>query len=87
MAIAIRGRSAQYRMMEITARHWEMLADTSGLRQVWQKMQEMAESAMPSFERLEGRLPSKFPERVYRIIRKGIQAQIRRFAQTRVDVK
>jgi serine/threonine-protein kinase HipA len=85
LAMAIRGKTAHYRLTEITARHWQSLAESSGLRQIWRQMQEMVVSAVPVFDRLETRLPAKFPERVYRTIRKGIQAQVLRFAQTRAD--
>ena len=87
LAMAIRGKSAHYRLTEITARHWESLAEASGLRAAWQQMQDLVESAVPVFDRLEGRLPAKFPERVYRAVRTGMKAQVRRFEQTRAKGK
>jgi serine/threonine-protein kinase HipA len=87
LAMAIRGKNAHYRLTEITARHWELQAKKSGLREIWRQMQTMVASAVTIYDLLEGRLPAKFPERVYRTIRTGIQAQVRRFEQTHTPSK
>jgi len=45
-------------------------------------MQSFVESAPAALERVEGRLPRAFPERVYATIRDGVRAQVQRFTKT-----
>jgi serine/threonine-protein kinase HipA len=82
LAMAIRGQKAHYRLNEIAPRHWQGLAEQTGLRGFWPRMQSFVDSAAPALDRLEGKLPPDFPERVYTTIRRGLQAQVKRFKQT-----
>jgi serine/threonine-protein kinase HipA len=82
LAMAIRGKRAHYRINEITGRHWQMLAASSGLPGVWQAMQTLVETAPVAIDRLERTLSSTFPDRVYTTIRAGVHAQALRFKQT-----
>ena len=82
LAMSLRGRRAHYRLNEITARHWQELAGRAGVRDLWNRMQSLVESAPAALERVEKRLPRAFPERVYATIRDGVRGQVRRFTQT-----
>ena len=82
LAMALRGRSAHYRLKEITARHWRELAGQTGIPDLWTRMQSFVESAPAALTRVEKRLPRAFPERVYTTVRDGAQGQARRFAAT-----
>jgi serine/threonine-protein kinase HipA len=82
LAMALRGRSAHYRLKEITARHWQELAGQTGVRDLWTRMQSCVESAPAALARVEKRLPRAFPERVYATVRDGVESQVRRFAAT-----
>ena len=82
LAMAVRGKRAHYRLNEISARHWQELAQRAGVPGLWQRMQALAESAVQAIDRVEAQLVAGFPERVYSSIRAGIRSQARRFAQT-----
>jgi len=82
LAMSLRGRRAHYRLNEITARHWQDLAERTADRDLWRRMQSFVEAASAALERVEMRLPRAFPERVYTAIRDGVGAQVQRFTQT-----
>ena len=82
LAMSLRGRRAHYRLNEITARHWQELAERTGVPGLSHRLQSFVESAPAALERVEKRLPRAFPERVYTAIRDGVRGQARRFAQT-----
>jgi serine/threonine-protein kinase HipA len=82
LAMALRSKRAHYRLNEISARHWQELAQRAGVPGLWERMQLFVESAGPAFDRLEAQLPVKFPERVHSSIRAGVRSQVRRFTQT-----
>src|SRR5258708_11029556 len=82
LVMSLRGRRAHYRLNEIAGRHWQEIAQRTGLPDLWKRMQSFVEAAPVAFERVEERLPHAFPERVYATIRDGVLGQVRRFAQT-----
>jgi serine/threonine-protein kinase HipA len=82
LAMALRGKRAHYRLNEISARHWQELAQRAGVPGLWERMQALAESAVQAIDRVEAKLIAGFPGRVYSSIRAGIRSQARRFAQT-----
>src|SRR5437879_12981470 len=82
LAMSLRVRGAHCRLNEITARHWQELAGRTTVPHLWNRMQSFVESAPAALERVEGRLPRAFPERVYATIRDGVRAQVQRFAET-----
>jgi serine/threonine-protein kinase HipA len=79
LAMAIRGKRAHYRLNEITRRHWEDLAEHSGVPGLRDGMSTLIERAPAAIERLESLLPREFPERVYTSIRGGVLQQVRKF--------
>jgi serine/threonine-protein kinase HipA len=81
LAMSLRGRRADYRLNEITARHWQDLAARTADRDLWRRMQLFVEAAPAALERVETRLPRFFPERVYATIRDGVRAQVRCFTR------
>jgi serine/threonine-protein kinase HipA len=85
LAMSVRGKTARYRLKEITARHWQELAERAGVPGLWRRMQSFVESAPAALERVEKQLPRAFPEHVYTTIRDGVRAQLRHFAQTIPD--
>lgn len=82
LAMAVRGRRAHYRLNEITARHWQALAEQTGIRDLWSRLQSLVEQTTPAIERLAQVLPRTFPERVYTSIADGVRGQAQRFRQT-----
>jgi serine/threonine-protein kinase HipA len=85
LAMSVRGKTARYRLKEISARHWQELAERAGVPGLWKRIQSFVESAPAALERVEKQLPRAFPEGVYTTIRDGVRAQVRRFAQTIQD--
>ena len=85
LAMSVRGKTARYRLKEITARHWQELAERAGVPGLWRRIQSFVESAPAALERVEKQLPRAFPEHVYTTIRDGVRAQLRNFAQTIPD--
>ena len=79
LAMAIRGRRPHYRIGEITSRHWRDLAERTGVKNLWNRMQTLVVRAPAAFEKIEARLPPGFPERVYTRIRSGVLTQTQRF--------
>ena len=84
LAMAIRGRRPHYRLDEITGRHWRELTERVGVANLWDRMQTLVADTSAAFDRLEARLPSNFPEKVYTQIRAGVLSQSRRFTDTSV---
>lgn len=82
LAMALRGKSAHYRINEIQARHWQALAQSTGIRGLWEDMRTLIASADAALGRVEKTLPATFPERVFTTIRNGIRGQVRRFEET-----
>jgi serine/threonine-protein kinase HipA len=81
LAMALRGKSAHYRLNSIHARHWRDLAHSAGIEGLWERMIETVERAAGVFKSLEKRLPSEFPESVYAAIAKGIGRHAADFLQ------
>jgi serine/threonine-protein kinase HipA len=79
LAMAVRGKSAHYRINEIQPRSWRALAENTGIPNLWSTMQTHVENIGPAIDSLEGTLPSAFPERVFTMIRDGVRRQVRSF--------
>jgi serine/threonine-protein kinase HipA len=79
LAMAVRGKRAHYRLNEIQPRHWKVLAHSTGIRDLWQRMIALVESADAAFAQLEHSLPGAFPERIFTTIRDGVYSQVHRF--------
>ena len=79
LAMAVRGKSAHYRINEIQPRHWRALAEHSGIPGLWSAMQTHVDAIGPAIDSLEEILPADFPDRVFRKIRDGVRRQVRGF--------
>ena len=83
LAMAVRGKNAHYRIDEITARHWQALAEETGIRGLWDRMQSFVDAAATEIDALEQQLPRNFPPKVYDAIRKGVHTQVTKFRNAR----
>jgi serine/threonine-protein kinase HipA len=79
LAMALRGKSAHYRLNEIRTRHWRELAQRTAVPGLWQQMISLVERAAPAIERLTDTLPASFPEKVAKKIGDGVTGQVRTF--------
>jgi serine/threonine-protein kinase HipA len=84
LAMAVRGEGVHYRMSEIQPRHWQILAERSGIPDMWNRMQIHVESVDEAIVKVESGLPREFPAQVFAAIRDGLRRQARSFqASTR----
>ena len=79
LAMSLRGRKRHYRLNEIQPRHWQSLAQRTGVPALWDRMRAMAASAEPALERAARKLPAGFPERVAAKIGAGLRRHARQF--------
>lgn len=79
LAMALRGKSAHYRLSSIQTRHWRDLATYVGVDGLWDRLVDHAARAPGVIRELEGELPRDFPASVYDKIRKGIERHAKAF--------
>jgi serine/threonine-protein kinase HipA len=79
LAMAMRGRRGHYKLNEIQVRRWQALALRAGGVPLWQRMQEMVGAVDAAINRVEGALPTGYPEAVFEKIARGVREQARRF--------
>ncbi|MGH8760223.1 MAG: type II toxin-antitoxin system HipA family toxin, partial [Burkholderiales bacterium] len=77
--MALRGKSAHYRLGEIHARHWQALAQSSGLPQAWDQLIATATCVDATLQRVQARLPAGFPSAVWKKIAAGIRTHAAQF--------
>ena len=78
LAMAIRSKSANYVLQSILARHWQGVAQRSGVPGVWDAMVRMAERVEPALVALQASLPADFPERTAWAVFTGVRSQLKR---------
>jgi serine/threonine-protein kinase HipA len=79
LAIALHGKSAHYKIVEIQPRHFRELADRYPDAEAWPAMIELAGRVEGAIEAVEGRLPKGFAESVWGSTSKGMLAQAKLF--------
>lgn len=79
LAMAVRGKSAHYRLNSIQTRHWFELAQSVGVQGLWERMIESVERAPDAIASTERKLPKEFPESVYAALTRGIGRHAQEF--------
>ncbi|MBI2724813.1 MAG: type II toxin-antitoxin system HipA family toxin [Polaromonas sp.] len=79
LAMALRSKNAHYNLQEIHTRHWQTLAQQSGVPNAFDSMVALVLQVPGALERAEALLPKGFPAKVFKAIRAGMLAQARRF--------
>lgn len=82
MAMALRGKNVHYRLSDIHARHWRMLAVDSGVSTVWTLMVAMAEGIEGAINIVVDQLPENFPARLAEAIFNGVRRQAKQFLES-----
>jgi len=82
LAMSLRGTRKHYKLDEINTRHWQGLAQRSGVINLWERMIDFTESADAALQRVERKLPDAFPERVFTKIASGVRGQVKRLLAT-----
>jgi serine/threonine-protein kinase HipA len=79
LAMAVRGKNAHYKLVEIQPRHFQALADRYPGAQAWPAMTELAGRVEGAIKALEKRLPKGFAESVWAATSKGMLEQAKSF--------
>jgi serine/threonine-protein kinase HipA len=79
LAMALRGKSAHYKIREIQPRHFRTLADRYPDAEAWPAMIEFAGRVEGGIKAAERRLPKAFPESVWAPLSKGMIEQAKFF--------
>ncbi|MES2399412.1 MAG: type II toxin-antitoxin system HipA family toxin [Pseudomonadota bacterium] len=79
LAMALRSKNAHNSLQEIHTRHWQALAQQSGVPNAFDSMVALVLQVPDALERAEALLPKGFPAKVFKSIRSGMLAQARRF--------
>jgi serine/threonine-protein kinase HipA len=79
LAMALRGKSAPYKIRDIQPRHFRALADRYPDAEAWPAMIELAGRVEGGIKAAERRLPKAFPESVWAPLSKGMIEQAKFF--------
>jgi serine/threonine-protein kinase HipA len=79
LAMAVRGKNAHYKIVEIQPRHFQALADRYPDAQAWPAMIELAGRVEEAIKAVEKRLPRGFAESVWTPLSKGLLEQAKSF--------
>ena len=79
LAMALRDKNPHYHLQEITTRHWQTLAQQSGVPGAFDQMLALVQRLPEALERAAALLPPGFPRRVFKPIRAGMLAQAEKF--------
>jgi serine/threonine-protein kinase HipA len=79
LAMALRGKIAHYKMVEIQPRHFQALADQYPDAEAWPAMIELAGRVEGTIEAVEKQLPEGFTEAVWTATSKGMLRQAKLF--------
>lgn len=79
LAMALRSKNTHYHLHEINTRHWQALAQQSGVPGAFDQMVALVLQVPDALERVAALLPAGFPQRVFKPIRTGMLAQAEKF--------
>lgn len=79
LAMALRGKSAHYKIVEIQPRHFRALADQYPGAEAWQAMIDLAGRVEEAIKAVERRLPNGFADAVWAPLSKGMLDQAKSF--------
>lgn len=79
LAMAVRSKTAHYKLSEIQYRHWEALAQRSGVEGAWAAMLDMTQRLDAALSAVEQRLPGDFPRPLAQAIFKGTRRHLTQF--------
>jgi serine/threonine-protein kinase HipA len=79
LAMALKGKNTHYKLQDIQVRHWQALARLTGAADAFEQMVGLVLQVPYALERVAEQLPPGYPQRVFKTIRAGMQAQAQRF--------
>ena len=79
LSMALRGKNVHYHLHEIRTRHWQALAQQSGVPDAFDRMVGLVLLVPDALERVQTQLPADFPRPLFNAIRRGMLAQAEQF--------
>ena len=79
LPVAVRSKNAHYKLSEIKRRHWQDLAQRSGIEGAWEAMQNMAARVDAALMHVESNLPAGFPARLAQTLFDGTRKHLKLF--------
>jgi serine/threonine-protein kinase HipA len=79
MAMAVRNKTAHYKLSEVQYRHWEALAARSGVEGAWAAMLNMSRRLDTALTTVAQRLPADFPTQLSDSIFQGTRQHLEQF--------
>jgi serine/threonine-protein kinase HipA len=79
LAMAVRGKTAHYKLSEIQYCHWEALAKRSGVDGAWDAMLDMTQRLDTALTAVEQGLPADFPVELARTVFLGVRQHLAQF--------
>ena len=79
MAMAVRGSAPHYRLAEILPRHWQAVAQRSGIPGLWDDMRALVARVPQALAAVAGELPPDFPQGLADAIFAGATRHAERF--------
>ncbi len=79
LAMAVRGKSAHYKLSEIQPRHWQALAKRSGVDGAWEAMLGITQRLDAALIEVEKRLPKDFPQELAGAVFNGAREHLKVF--------
>ena len=79
LAMALKSKNTHYHLHEIHTRHWQTLAQQSGVPDAFDHMVALVLQVPDALDRVSAQLPPGFPQRVFKPIRAGMLAQAEKF--------
>jgi serine/threonine-protein kinase HipA len=81
LAMAVRSKTAHYKLSEIQYRHWEGLARRSAVDGAWDAMQGMTQRLDAALDAVEQRLPADFPMALAHTVFQGVRRHLEQFSR------
>jgi serine/threonine-protein kinase HipA len=81
LAMAVRGKTAHYKLSEIQYRHWEALAKRSAVIGAWDAMLDMTHRLDAALTTVEQHLPADFPMELAHTVFQGVRQHLEQFNQ------
>ena len=79
LAMALRSKNVHYHLYEIQTRHWQTLAQQSGVPGAFDAMVALVLMVPDALERVAAELPDDFPMQVFHAIERGMLEQAEKF--------
>ena len=81
LAMAVRSKTAHYKLSEIQYRHWEGLARRSAVDGAWDAMLDMTQRLDAALAAVEQRLPADFPMALAHMVFQGVRRHLEQFSR------